>query len=472
MSAAFGVLVGLLALRVSRVRGWGELRWFGVIAFCDAGYAITNLGSTVRASPPVVVVASQVQLACGALMYWAWLRYARAFARSEPSPVGLWVERSLLIAAALALVPGLAMQGTVVQHAFPPWNVVYSDALIAPVGFAIMAACTPAIPAVFARFLRARRSGIRHATVQAAAFASVVVFSVNDGFAGTGRFPLPFLLDVGFLFPVALMGWSSALRFMAASEDLDALRDRLESLVYARTGELAAAQEALLRAERLASLGQLANGVAHQVSNPASVVTANLRWLSESLASEREAREVAEDALEAMQRINGLVRRLADAGRIAAAPRTATAVELHALVERAVADVRPRLPGGVALAAAVPEGLAVRARAEVLEQVLQSLLANAADALPVGRPGRIEVRAERREERIRLTVEDDGVGMAPDVLERAFEPFFTTKPPGQGSGLSLHIARGIVEVHGGALWLESTPAQGTRAVLELPQGGA
>jgi signal transduction histidine kinase len=105
----------------------------------------------------------------------------------------------------------------------------------------------------------------------------------------------------------------------------------------------------------------------------------------------------------------------------------------------------------------------------VLEQVLQSLLANAAEALPADRPGRIAIRAERRAGGVRLTVEDDGVGMAADVLERAFEPFFTTKPAGQGSGLSLPIARGIVEVHGGALWLESTPAHGTRAVLELPE---
>ncbi len=472
MSTVGGVLAGLLALRVSRVRGWGELRWFAVIAFFDVGYAVTNLSATVDGPAAVLVAASQAQLAFGALMFWAWLRYARAFARTEPSPAGRWLERLLVAAAGLALVPRLAMEGEVVHHYFRPWDVVYNDALIGPAGWIIIALCTPAVPAVFVRFARARRLGVRHAGVQAAAFASVVVFSINDAFAGTGRFPLPYLLDLGFLFPVTLMGWSSALRFMAASEDLDALRDRLEQAVGARTRELAEAQAALVRAERLASLGQLANGVAHQVSNPASVVTANLRWLAESLASEREPREVAEDALQAMQRINDLVRRLAAAGRIAAAPPSTSAVELHALVERAVADARPQLPAHVTLAAEVPPGLAVRARAEVLEQVLRSLLANAADALPAARPGRIEIRAERRGPGIRLTVEDDGVGMAPEVLERAFEPFFTTKPAGQGSGLSLPLSRGIVEAHGGALWLESTPARGTRAVLELPETAA
>jgi signal transduction histidine kinase len=469
MSSVGGLVVGLLALRVSRARGWAELRWFAVISFCSAGYALTNLSATLEGPTAVLVAASQLQLAFGAVMYWAWLRYARAFARTEPSPVGRWIERIVLALAVLALVPGLAMTGVIVHHDFPPWRVVYHDALIGPGGWVMMAAAVPAIPAVFLRFARAHRAGVRMAGVQAAAFASVVVFSVNDAFAGTGAFPLPYLLDIGFLFPVALLVWSSTLRFLEASLALDALRDRLETMVDTRTRELAAAQDALVRAERLASLGQLANGVAHQVSNPASVVTANLRWLAESLAAEREAREVAEDALTAMQRINDLVRRLADAGRIAGTPRPNATVELHAVVERAVAEARPRLPAHVKLDTAVPEGLAVRARPEVLEQVLQSLLTNAAEALPEGRPGRIDVRAERSGRAIRLTIEDDGVGMAREVLARAFEPFFTTKPAGQGSGLGLPLSRGIVEAHGGALSLESTPARGTRAVLELPE---
>jgi signal transduction histidine kinase len=472
LSTVGGVMVGLLALRAGRARGFGELRWFGVIAFFSSGYAVANLPASIDCPPTLLFAATHAQVAMGIMQYWAWLRYARAFARTAPSAAGRWIERGLLAAAAAALVPGLILDGRVVYHEFPPWDVVYRDAVIGPWGWLLFLACLPVVPTVFARFRRARREGARHTGVQAAAFASVMAFTISDAFTGTGRFPTPYLLDVGFLFPVALMGWSATLRFLEASNDLEALRDRLGSLVEARTRDLAEAQEALVRAERLASLGQLANGVAHQVSNPASVVTANLRWLAESLAAEREAREVAEDALQAMQRINDLVRRLADAGRIAAAPRPTTGIALRAAVERAVAEARPRLPSHVSLAVDVPGELLVRGRAEVLEQVLQSLLANAAEAMPPGRPGRIEIRAERRGAGVRLTVEDDGVGMAPEILQRAFEPFFTTKPPGQGSGLSLPLSRGIVEAHGGALWLESTPARGTRAVLELPEGAA
>jgi signal transduction histidine kinase len=202
------------------------------------------------------------------------------------------------------------------------------------------------------------------------------------------------------------------------------------------------------------------------------VVTANLRFLADGRSGDPEAPEVVADALAAMQRINDLVRRLADAGRIVAASRPSAEVDLQEVVARAVAEARPRLPPHVTLDEEVPAGLSVRTRPEVLEQVLQSLLANAADALPPERPGRIEIRAERRAGGIRLTVSDDGIGMLPHILERAFEPFFTTKPAGQGSGLGLPISRGIVEVHGGALWLESTPERGTTAVLVLPETGA
>jgi signal transduction histidine kinase len=202
------------------------------------------------------------------------------------------------------------------------------------------------------------------------------------------------------------------------------------------------------------------------------VVTSNLRYLAGKFEAGLEEREAADDALAAMQRINELVRRLADAGRIAAGPRASVPVELAQVVERTLAEARSRLPARLTLAAALAPGLRVRARPEVLEQVLSSLISNAADAVPPDRAGRIEVRGERRAGGIRLTVTDDGAGMAAEVLERAFEPFFTTKAASSGTGLGLPVSRGIVEVHGGALWLESAPGRGTTAVLVLPEAAA
>lgn len=469
MSIAFGIAVSVLAWRVSWTRGWRELRWFSLIAFLSAGYAVASLGASLPWSTWMLLAASRIQLSVGLVQYWAWMRYAEAYGRVSPTRVGRWPEWLVLSVAAVSLVPGVAFRGDVGHHVFAPWNVTYADAHLTRLGYALMAACTPVVAVVFARFAVARRQGIRLAGVQAAAFAAFVALSLNDAVAASGRIGLPYLLDIGFLLPVGLVAWAATLRFLETAEDLERLRGRLESLVEERTRALVETQERLVRAERLASLGQLANGVAHQVSNPASVVTANLRFLAENRAADPEGSEVVADALAAMQRINDLVRRLADAGRVAAASRSSSEVDVCDVVARAAAEARPRLPLHVVLDAEVPLGLTVRTRPEVLEQVLQSLLANAADALPPERPGRIEIRAERRAGGIRLTISDDGIGMPPHVLERAFEPFFTTKPAGQGSGLGLPISRGIVEVHGGALWLESTPERGTTAVLVLPE---
>ena len=469
LAAVLGVAVGGLALRVSRLPGWRDARWFGLICVLSALYALANLGTSLSHSPTLVVRTSRVQMAVAILQAWAWMRYSEAFGYAPVSRAARWLEAAIIVAAALVLVPGVAFTDSVRTHAFTSWGVVYTDAVLTPAGTALLAAVLSAALVVLRRFLAARRHRIQGAGVRAAAFVSFAALGVNDAFTATSRFDWPYLLDVGFIVPVGFVFWATALRFLETSLDLEALRTRLETLVEQRTRALADAQEALVRAERLAALGQLGNGVAHQVSSPAAVVTANLRYLAGKFPAGEEEREAADDALAAMQRINDLVRRLADAGRIATGPRASFPVELSEVVARTVAEARTRLPARLALASDLPAGLHVRARPEVLEQVLQSLIANAAEAVPRERAGRIEIRAERRAGGIRLTVTDDGVGMAPEVLERAFEPFFTTKPASLGSGLGLPVSRGIVEVHGGALWLESAPAQGTTAVLVLPE---
>jgi signal transduction histidine kinase len=260
-------------------------------------------------------------------------------------------------------------------------------------------------------------------------------------------------------------------RFVASARELDRLREALLAEVDARTRDLATALDALHQSEKLAALGQFANGVAHEVNSPAAVVATSLRYLADSSASGRfppDAAEVIDDALAAMKRINDLVRKLVDAGRVAAVPGGVSTVALGDLVAKAAAEVRLRGAGRITVSDYVPEGLAVRARRDALEQVLSILVANALEAIPRDRAGRIELRADRTGTMARISVRDDGVGMSPEVLRRAFDPFFTTKPEGGGAGLGLPVARGIIEANGGTVWLESHPGAGTTAVLELP----
>jgi two-component system NtrC family sensor kinase len=228
---------------------------------------------------------------------------------------------------------------------------------------------------------------------------------------------------------------------------------------------LAAAQESLLRSERLAIVGRLAAGVAHEVGNPLGAI-AGYAELARSRLAAGAAPEVddflARIAAEA-SRIDGIVRGLLDFAR-PAAPLLAP-VELAGAVEGALrlARVQARMRD-VAVEADVPPDLPpVEADPGRLAQVLLNLLLNAGDAM--GGRGSIRVTARRDGARVEVLVSDRGPGIPPGDLPRVFDPFFTTKPPGQGTGLGLSICHGIMESFGGSIAAEN--GSGGGAVFRL-----
>jgi len=473
-AAAIAILAGAMSRRLSLAPGWRDQHGFSLVAFSAAAYALCNLATTLGLPDGVVTAASRFQVASAILHAAAWFQYCDAFEGRRAGPAGVWALRALLGLAALAVVPGVVFTPVVVSHAVPAFRTVYRDAVPTRFGYAVLAVLLLSCLSLPWRFVRAWRKGLRYAGLHAIAIGALVLFGLNDALATTGQFATPYLLDTGFVVPIVAMYWMITARFVDNARALQSMRARLEDAVETRTRELAEAQTALHQAEKLAALGRFANGVAHEVSNPASVVSSNLRYVHVALGDggpPPDAGEALGEALASMDRINDLVRKLVDAGRIAStAPGGTTGVA--DVVRRAVTDVGERSEGRVEIACAVPDGLYVRATAEGLSQVLGHLLANAADAVPEGRTGHVEARAERRGGAVRITIADDGAGMAPDVLRRAFDPFFTTKAQGHARGLGLAVARGLVEGNGGALWLESAPGRGTRAILELPVADA
>jgi signal transduction histidine kinase len=470
-AAAIAVLAGAMSRRLSLAPGWRDQHGFSLVAFTAAAYALFNLGTTLQLPDAWVVLLSGLQTAAATLHLWAWLRYSEVFAGVKPSPAVRSAGHGLLVLAALVAIPHVAFSPVVVSHEFRPFETVYRDAIPTPFGYCAFVYVFAVAFGMIGRFVRASRAGIRHAALHALATGSLVAFGLNDALATTGQFATPYLLDTGFAFPIVAVYWTVATRFVENARALHQMRTRLEDLIDARTRELADAQAALHQAEKLAALGEFAAGVAHGVSNPAAVVTANLRAMERALAdadAPADAREAAADALASMDRINELTRKLVDAGRIAATAPGGVAA-LSEVVGRSVAEARAQAGDRLEIVAQVPEGLHVRARADTVVQVLSSLLSNAADAAVPGRQGRIVIGAERQSHAVRLMVVDDGAGMTPEVLRRAFDPFFTTKADGHGRGLGLAVSRGVVEGHGGMLWLESAPGLGTRAVLELPE---
>ncbi len=469
-SAVLSLGVGLLSSRISRAPGSGDQRWFSVVALASATYSFCNLGTTLAWPGPAVTWLSRVQVASIAVNLWAWLRFSHALLGRTQGDLERRASALLPGVALACLVPGVMFGDAVVDRPYAPLGVVYRLAEATASGDGLMVLLAGVALLLLVRLGRAWRAGATHAGPIAAAFALFLLFAVNDALATEGL-DLPFLLDTGVAVPLLATGWVITERFVASARELDRLRRTLEAEVEARTRDLAGALDSLRESEKLAALGQFANGVAHEVNSPAAVVSASLRYLAESTADGRlppDGPEALEDALAAMKQIGDLMRKLVDAGRIAEVPGGVSTVPVAGLLARAAADARARAGEWIAVVDAAPRELAVRARREALEQVLWILVSNAVEAIPRDRAGRLELSAARAGPVVRIAVRDDGAGMEPDVLRRAFDPFFTTKPAGAGAGLGLPVARGIVEANGGKHWLESAPGRGTTAWIELP----
>lgn len=226
-------------------------------------------------------------------------------------------------------------------------------------------------------------------------------------------------------------------------------------------------QAAAEHAERLAGIGRLVAGVVHELNNPLTAVNMYSDVLVEKLTHAGHDPGDVEKVRaihEAGRRIQRLARDLVAYARPAGA-RTEP-VDLAEVIEEGLRLAKPALKEHAAvveqrLAAAPP----VEGSRASLVQVVVNLVRNAAQAVRDG--GRVGVTLAADGGTVRLTVADDGAGMEPEVAARAFEPFFTTRG-GQGIGLGLPIVQGIVERHGGAVALVSTPGQGTQVTVSLP----
>jgi two-component system NtrC family sensor kinase len=230
----------------------------------------------------------------------------------------------------------------------------------------------------------------------------------------------------------------------------------------------------LVHAARLATVGELSAGIAHEVNNPLAVVAEKaglIRDLLDPRFGREASPEVVRGHLEAIEtavyRATAITRRLlgfvrqGDVRLVERDPR-------ELLDELLDGILHAELSGLEVVRDYDPRAGAVTTDPDQLRQVMLNLLKNAADA--TGGQGRITVRTRRRGDRLFIDVDDDGVGMTPAQLERVFMPFFTTKAPGSGTGLGLSVSYGIVEGLGGCLSVESEAGRGSTFTVEIPLG--
>lgn len=236
----------------------------------------------------------------------------------------------------------------------------------------------------------------------------------------------------------------------------------------AAEAEIQRQRDALHQSEKMAALGSLLAGVAHELNNPLSVVVGYAALLREDARS-RKAREQAERIHSAAQRCARIVKTFLAMAR--QKPPSFGPVDLAWTVDAALELAAYGLrTSGVQVTTALPPDLpAVYGDADQLHQVVANLIINAKQAMQdVPGPRRLEIAVEAQASEVRLTVTDNGPGIAVDALRRVFEPFFTTKTPGVGTGLGLSVCHGIITAHGGRIEMASPASGGTRVEVRLP----
>ena len=260
----------------------------------------------------------------------------------------------------------------------------------------------------------------------------------------------------------------------AMCERLAEARQRVED----ETEQRMVALEQLRHSERLATVGQLAAGVAHELGTPLSVVSARAQMIASPNVAVDEVVRHARVIVEQADRMTEIIQQLLDFSR-----RRTTRFALGSLqhvVARTLDLVRPAAErAGVMIACEAPQApLLARVDENQLQQALANVVLNGIQAMTRG--GRLTVSLGERHVRppaepggpegeyLCVTVTDVGHGMSPEQIGRIFEPFFTTKPPGDGTGLGLAVAHGIVSEHGGWIEVASVAGEGSRFSIFLP----
>lgn len=249
-------------------------------------------------------------------------------------------------------------------------------------------------------------------------------------------------------------------------ENEEALQSKINALERA-TLELKEAQSNLIRSERLASVGRLSAGLAHEVGNPLAALMGLQDLLLEGGLSTEEERDFLVRMRKETERIHRILRKLLDFSRPGHATKDHEPGRLSDAVEEVLELMRPQKKmREVQLSVDINRDLPpVKLNHEALVQVILNLLDNAADA--TGGEGSISLRAYQEENSLRFEVQDNGPGVHSAILSTLFEPFVSSKPVGEGTGLGLAVCRGLLEEIGGQIFVENA-SPGARFIVILP----
>ncbi len=253
----------------------------------------------------------------------------------------------------------------------------------------------------------------------------------------------------------------------------------------------------LVQSEKLASLGELAAGVAHEINNPVGYVSSNLSTLQKYLAVYEKVLDAPEaqsdsghnlaalkkklnypfirddmqnlmrETQEGVGRVKTIIQDLKDYARTNAAAHY-TAADIHIGLKSTLNIAHNQLKNRAEVRLKLGHLPLIECAPAQIDQVLLNLIVNAAQAMPDGQMGWIDIRTQCDDTVVRIDVQDNGPGIPAAILEKIFDPFFTTKDPGTGTGLGLSVSQNIIQLHGGTLAVNSTVGVGTTFTITLP----
>ena len=258
--------------------------------------------------------------------------------------------------------------------------------------------------------------------------------------------------------------------------------------------QLDEATKRLVQSEKLASLGELAAGVAHEINNPVGYVSSNLTTLQKYLAVYEKVLDAPEadsaemtalkkklnyafirddlqnlvkETQEGVGRVKAIIQDLKDYARTNAATHY-VASDIQVGLKSTLNIARNQLKNRADVRLALGNLPLVECAPSQIDQVFLNLIVNAAQAMPEGKMGMIDIRTDCNDRKVWIEVQDNGPGIPPEVMKKIFDPFFTTKDPGTGTGLGLSVSQNIIQQHGGKLEVSSTVGVGTTFKITLP----
>ena len=283
------------------------------------------------------------------------------------------------------------------------------------------------------------------------------------------RFRLPefsFLSDFRRAAAIAL---SNSLHLIQMQENLRRWNEELEKKVEERTRQLETAQAQLVQAEKLATIGNLAGGVAHEINNPLTAVLTNAQILKMTAnPDDLESISLIEEGAKRCQTIIQSLLKYARKSGGAESPHVS--VHLGEVIQSVCSLLAYQLKQeNIDVSLRLGRIPPIEGVSNELEQVLTNLIVNSRDAIRAqGHPGKIVIETQPFNGRVQVKVSDNGHGISKEIIGKIFDPFFTTKDVGSGTGLGLAVSHSIMEKHRGKIHVESKEGVGTTFVLEFP----